>query len=88
MRKSRYTESQIYGILAEQKTGKTVAEISREHGITAATFYRWKSKYGGMELSELKRVKELELENAKLKKLYADRSLEVEALKDVLSKKW
>ncbi len=88
MRKSRFSESQIPGILKAQEQGKRVSELCREHGISQATFYKWKSKYSGMEASDIKRIKELEAENAKLKRMYADRSIELEALKDVLSKKW
>lgn len=88
MRKSRFTETQILGALKAQDQGKTVQEICREYGISQATFYKWKSKYSGMEASDIKRIKELEAENAKLKRMYADRSMEVDALKDVLSKKW
>lgn len=76
------------GVLKAQEAGKTVQEICREWGIGQATFYKWKSKYSGMEASDIKRIKELEVENARLKRMYADRSMEIEALKDVLSKKW
>jgi putative transposase len=88
MKKSRFTESQIFGVLKEQEQGKVVSEICRFHGISQATFYKWKSKYSGMEASDIKRIKELEAENSKLKRMYAERSMEVDALKDVLSKKW
>ncbi len=87
MRKSKFSESQIMGILAEGEAGLAVAEICRKHGISSATYYQWKSKYAGMSVSELKRVKELEAENARLKRLYADLALENAAIKDVLSRK-
>ena len=88
MKKTRHTESLIFKILKEQESGKKVPEICRSHGISQGTFYRWRSKYGGMDLNEMKRIKELEDENRRLKQMYANLSLEVEALKDVLSKKW
>lgn len=88
MRKSRFTESQMLAILKEGESGLPVAEVCRKHGISNATYYQWKSKYGGMSLPELKRVKELEAENARLKRLYADLALENAAIKDVLSRKW
>ena len=87
MKKSRFTESQIVGILKEADSGVAVNEIWRKHGISSATYYKWKAKYGGLEGSELKRVKELEAENAKLKRMYADLALENAAIKDVLSRK-
>lgn len=88
MKKSNFTEQQIFKILESQNQGKTVDQICREHGISNGTFYRWKSKYSGMEASEIKRIKELEQENSKLKRLYAEAMLDNAALKDVLSKKW
>ena len=88
MKKTRHTEAQIFKILKEQESGKKVPEICRAHSISQGTFYRWRSKYGGMDLNEMKRIKELEDENRRLKQMYANLSLEVEALKDVLSKKW
>lgn len=88
MRKSRFTESQMLAILKEGESGLPVAKVCRKHGISNATYYQWKSKYGGMSLPELKRVKELEAENARLKRLYADLALENAAIKDVLSRKW
>lgn len=87
MRKSRFTESQILGVLGEGDAGMPVAEVCRKHGISTATYYQWKSKFAGMSVSELKRVKELEAENARLKRMYADLALENAAIKDVLSRK-
>jgi putative transposase len=87
MRKSKFTESQIMAVLAEGEAGMPVAEVCRKHGISSATYYQWKSKYAGMSVSELKRVKELESENARLKRLYAELALENAAIKDVLSRK-
>lgn len=88
MRSSKFSESQIVAILKQQEAGVKVADICREHGISAATFYKWRSKYGGMDASLLKRVKELEQENARLKKMYADAQLESHAMKEALAKKW
>jgi putative transposase len=88
MKKKRFTESQIFSILKEFDAGKNVQELSREHGITKSTIYNWKAKYGGMEMNELKRVKELEEENRKLKQMYADLALDNKMLKDVLGKKF
>jgi putative transposase len=87
MKKSKFTESQIVGILRQQESGRTVADICREYGVSQATFFNWKSKYGGMDVSSLKRLKELEEENMKLKKMYAEKSLQNEALKDLIEKK-
>lgn len=87
MKKTRFTEHQIIAILKQQEKGLKVTDICREHGISDATFYNWKAKYGGMDASQLKRVKELEEENARLKKMYADLSLVHYALKDAVEKK-
>jgi len=87
MKKARFTESQIISILSKQEKGISVADICREHGISNATFFNWKGKYGGMNPSQLRRLKELEIENARLKKMYADLSLVHEAFKDAIEKK-
>ena len=88
MKKSKFSESQIVAILKEGEAGVPVAEICRKHGISAATWYAWKSKYAGVTVSELTRIRELEAENAKLKRMYAELALENNAIKDVLSRKW
>ncbi len=88
MKKIRFTEAQIIGVLNEQLQGQKVAELCRKHGISEATFYNWRSKYGGMKVDELKRLKELEYENSRLKRLLANQILEIDAIKDLLSKKW
>jgi len=87
MKKSRFTESQVVAILKLGDAGRPVKELCREHGISEATYYNWKSKYGGMEASDLRRMKELEGENAKLKRMYADLALENRAMKDLIEKK-
>ena len=87
MKKSKFTESQIVKILCEQEQGKSVAEICREHGISQPTFYGWKSKFGGMDVNQLKRIKELEAELAQYKKIVAEQTLSITVLKDVLEKK-
>ena len=86
--KKRHTEAQILAILREAQQGKPVAELVREHGIAPGAFYRWKSQYGGMKNSELRRLKELERENERLKKLVAEQALDIVMLKDVNSKNW
>lgn len=88
MKKSRFSETQIINILNQQESGRKVGDICREHGISDATFYNWRAKYGGMSVNELKRVKDLEAENARLKKMYAELSLVHHALKDVVEKKF
>jgi putative transposase len=88
MRRSRFTEEQIIGILGEQEGGLKTAEVCRKHGISAATFYKWKAKFGGLEISEAKRLRSLEEENAKLKKLLAEAMLDNAVLKDIATKKW
>ena len=88
MRKSRFTDEQIVKILQLHENGLKVAEICRQHGISEQTYYRWKSKYGGMEVSEVKRLKELEAENRRLKQLVGEKELDIVALKAALSKKY
>ena len=88
MKRSRFTEDQIIGVLKEHELGVKTADLCRKHGISVATFYTWKSKYGGMDVSEAKRLRTLEAENSKLKKLLADAMLDNSALKDLLQKKW
>ena len=88
MKRSRCTEEQIIGILREQETGVPVADLCRKHGLSSPTFYKWKAKFGGMDVSEARRLKTLEDENAKLKRLLADAMLDNVALKDLLGKKW
>jgi len=87
MKRTRFTEHQIIGILKQQDSGMKVADICREHGISDASFYNWKAKFGGMDASQLKRLKELEEENSRLKKMYADLSLIHHAFKDAVEKK-
>lgn len=88
MKRSKFTEEQIIGILREQEAGAKTAELCRRHGISSATFYAWKAKFGGMEVSDAKRLKVLEDENARLKRLLAESLLDQAALKDLLSRKW
>ncbi len=87
MKRKTYSEQQIVKILKEAEAGIPVAELSRQYGFSQSAFYKWKAKYGGMDASQLKRLKELEEENRKLKQMYADISLEYKALKDILEKK-
>jgi putative transposase len=88
MRASRFTEEQIIGILREQDVGAKTAEVCRKHGISSATFYKWKAKYGGLDVSEARRLRALEEENARLKKLLADAMLDNAMLKEIAAKKW
>ena len=88
MKRRRFTEEQIIGVLREHELGTKTADLCRKHGISEATFYNWKSKFGGLDVSEARRLKQLEGENARLKKLLADSMLDNAALKDLLSKKW
>lgn len=88
MKPRRFTEEQIIGILKQAQAGMKIVDLCRTHGISDATFYNWRSKYGGMEVSEAKRLRVLEDENKKLKQMLADTMLENRAIKDVLSKKW
>jgi len=87
MAKSRFSETQIITILKEVEQGRTVKDICREHSVSEATYYQWKSKYGGMEASDVRKLRDLEDENRRLKQMYADLSLENRALKDVIAKK-
>lgn len=88
MKRSRFTEEQIIGILKEHEAGVPVAELCRKHGVSNASLYKWKAKYGDMDVSEARKLKSLEDENARLKKLLADAMLDNSALKDLLGKKW
>ncbi len=88
MKKSRFTEKQVLSVLQEQDLGKTVEAITREHGISAATFYKWKSKYAGMSEQELARLRQLEQDNARLRRIVADQQLDISIMKDLLAKKW
>jgi putative transposase len=87
MKRSKFTPSKISAILKEFDAGKKVEEISREHGVSRATFYKWRQRYGGMDATELKRIKQLEEENAKLKRMYANLALDLEAARYVIEKK-
>jgi putative transposase len=86
MKRSRFNEEQIIGVLKEAEAGAKVSELCRRHGITDATFYTWRSKYGGLEISEVRRLRQLEEENRRLKSIVADQALDIRALKDVLAK--
>ena len=88
MRRSRFSEEQIIAILKEQEAGLPTADVCRRHGVSSATFYKWKAKFGGLEVSEAKRLRQLEDENAKLKKLLAEQMLDNAMLKEITSKKW
>jgi putative transposase len=88
MKKSRYTDSQIMAILKQAEAGTPVPELCREHGMSSATFYKWRAKYGGMDASMMARLKELEDENRRLKKMYAEERLKSELRKEALEKKW
>lgn len=88
MKKSRFSESQIISILKEAESGVRVAELCRNHGISEASFYNWRAKYGGMDVSLMKRMKELEEENRRLKKMYAEERLKSEIVQEALEKKW
>jgi putative transposase len=88
MKRSKFTERQIINAIKENEAGRSVDEISRDLGINPATFYNWRKKYSGMEASQLKEMKELQVENAKLKRMYAELALQNTMLKDVLEKKW
>ncbi|PUZ20879.1 hypothetical protein DCC81_25290 [Chitinophaga parva] len=87
MKKSKFTESQIIGILKSQESGHSVADICREHGISQPTFYQWKTKYSGMEVAQVKKLKEMETELAQYKRIVAEQSLQITVLKDVIEKK-
>ena len=88
MKKSKFSEEQVLGILKEVEGGKSVAEVSRHYGLTEQTFYRWRNKYGGLSVSEMKRLRHLEAENSQLKRIVAQQLLDNEALKALLAKKW
>jgi len=88
MKKSRYTDSQILSILKQAEAGTPVQELCREHGMSNATFYKWRSKYGGMDASLMARMKELEDENRRLKKMYAEERLKAEVISEAMAKKW
>ena len=88
MKGKRYSEEQIIRILREAEAGKTVAQVCREHGVSEYSFYRWRKKYGGMDVSEARRLRELEAENARLKRIVAQQALDNDAMKELLRKKW
>lgn len=88
MKRKRYTEEQIIGILKENEAGVSATELARKHDVAAGTIYRWRNQYGGMEVNELKKMKSLEAENTRLKRLVADQALDIQMLKDINSKNW
>lgn len=88
MKGKRYTEEQIICILREAEAGKSVAQVCREHGVSEFSFYRWRNKFGGMDVSEARRLRELEAENARLKRIVAQQALDIDAIKELLRKKW
>ena len=88
MKKSRYTESQVFQILKEAETGVAVPALCRKHGMSSATFYKWRAKFGGMDASSMKHLKELEEENARLKRMYAEEKLKAEIVSEAMRKKW
>ena len=88
MKKPRFRESQIFQVLKEAEAGVPIAELCRKHGMSNASFYKWRAKYGGMDVSSMKRMKELEDENARLKKMYAEEKLKAEIISEALEKKW
>ena len=88
MKKSRFSDAQIMGILAQAENGVPIPELCREHGLSNASLYKWRAKFGGMDVSEVKRLRELQRENAELKKIVAEQTLDIRMLKDVNSRKW
>ena len=88
MKRARFTEEQIIGVLREHEAGTKTADLARKHGVSEATLYNWKAKYGGIDVTEAKRLRQLEDENAKLKKLLAEQMLDAAALRELLAKKW